>query len=119
MPGEFIAVRVDPTSSTDGFWMARVIPGAKQGLVRVKWFEKHSPVAGWYISRKTCNYFLLTYSSRYFLDNREDLVDPLSIFHRNFELVVKPWKNKAGNFIGIFFLVILKHFDVRQIFSDP
>ena len=36
------------------------------------------------------------------MDTREDLVDPLSIFHRNFELIVKPWKNRAGHFIGIF-----------------
>jgi len=85
-PGEFIAVRVDPSSSADGYWMARVIPGTpKQGLVRVKWFEKYAPLPGWY-----------------FMDTREDLVDPLSIFHRNFELCVKPWKNRAGHFIDIY-----------------
>lgn len=85
-PGEFIAVRVDPTTSQDGYWMARVIPGPpKGGLVKVKWFEKYAPLPGWY-----------------FMDTREDLVDPMSIFHRNFELVVKPWKNRAGNFVDIF-----------------
>jgi len=98
-PGEFIAVRVDPSSSNDGYWMARVIGGTpKQGLVRVKWFEKYAPLPGWY-----------------FMDTREDLVDPLSIFHRNFELVVKPWKNRAGHFIDIFRPVEdLASFDVER-----
>ncbi len=95
-------MRVDPATSNDGYWMARVANGTpKQGLVRVRWFEKYPPLPGWYTFKFICTY-LIDLDIRYFMDTREDLVDPLSIFHRNFELVVKPWKNRAGAFIGIF-----------------